>query len=161
MEWWRQERPAKDETPEMVGKSPRPPWMEENCRESQDSAWVVALIKKKCAFVHLHHNIWIIMHGMENVKFIKSSSFNHNLVNRKTAQYHSHDSGWHMHVGLLTCSFRFGRLWGTVWLVKCDTARYNAGSDTEWKTWLGRGWQCSRIPTSAYVVHSASLLGPI
>ena len=47
MEWWRQERPAKDETPEMVGKSPRPPWMEENCRVSQDSAWVVALIKKK------------------------------------------------------------------------------------------------------------------
>ena len=47
MEWRRQEQPAKDETPEMVGTSPRLPWMEENCGESQDSAWVVALIKKK------------------------------------------------------------------------------------------------------------------
>ena len=36
----------------MVGKSPRPPWMEENCRESQDSAWVVALIKKKKKMCH-------------------------------------------------------------------------------------------------------------
>ena len=52
MEWRRQERPAKDETPEIVGTSPRPPWMEENCGESQDSAWVVALIKKKRVFVH-------------------------------------------------------------------------------------------------------------
>ena len=31
----------------MVGTSPRPPSMEENCGESQDSARVVALIKKK------------------------------------------------------------------------------------------------------------------
>ena len=42
MEWRRQERPAKDETPEMVGTSLRPLWMEENCWESQDSAQVVA-----------------------------------------------------------------------------------------------------------------------
>jgi len=118
-------------------------------------------LNQVCAFVHLHQNIWIITDGMENVKFIKSSEFNYNLVNHKTAQYHGHDSGWCTNVGLLTWSFRCGRLWGTVWLVKCDTACYNAGSDTQWKTWLGRGWQCSTIPTSAYVVHSASLLGPI
>jgi hypothetical protein len=47
MEWRSQKRPAKDETPEMVGTSSRPPWMEENCGESQDSTWVVAHIKKK------------------------------------------------------------------------------------------------------------------
>jgi hypothetical protein len=136
------------------------PVMPETCR-SVHILKHYCYLNQVCAFVHLNHNIWIIMHRIENVKFIKCSSFNYNLVNCKTAQYSSHDSGWHKHVGLLTWCFRCGRLWGTVcvWLVKCDTTCYNAVSDTQWKTWLGRGWQCSRIPTSACVVHSASLLG--
>ena len=118
-------------------------------------------LKQMCAFVRLHHNICIITHRMENVKFFKSSSCNNNLVIYETGQYHCHDSVWRMHVGLLTSSCRFGRLSGAVQLGKCDTARYNAGLDTEWMTWLGRGWQCSRFPTSAYAVHSTSILGPI
>ena len=43
---WRQERPAKDETSEMDGTSPRPPWMEKNGGESQDSTCVVALLRR-------------------------------------------------------------------------------------------------------------------
>jgi hypothetical protein len=46
MERRRQKRHAKDETPEMAGTDSGPPWMEENCWESQDSTWVVTLIEK-------------------------------------------------------------------------------------------------------------------
>jgi hypothetical protein len=95
--------------------------MPETCR-SVHTLKCYGYLNQVCAFVHLHHNIWITMHRMENVTFIKSSSFNYNPVNLKTAQYCSHDSGWRMQVGLLTWSFRCGRLWGTVWLVKCDNS---------------------------------------